>query len=174
MDKLHALSVDGCRDVIAAASEAFKAAISLFGRDPEWIGREGGYFCMADGLNGGAPLIIVPIGRIRFDKAEKYLRLSREKGVRLASHFIDGHWTSWESRSENETDEKFPGAIRLQGYTDTFSLSGLPSLGDEAVSLGTSALFYGKRDIVGVQRVAERRSDNPYIRKLLSALSFSI
>ena len=130
MDKLVCLSSQTISRVVGAVEEVMREAVGLFGDDPEWKGRSGGYFCLADGLTG-TPRLIALIGSIPSGKYIRYFHLVREKIERLNRD--REHITSWESR--NPSTEQFGGAIRREQHI--FSFSGFPEWGDEMIMLGT-------------------------------------
>lgn len=128
-------------------------AIEKFGSEEGWVGREGGYFCVADGKNG-LPLLTVLIGKVPLEKALRYLNLCQEKAARLSMY--PGHGSSWESR--NPEENQWGGAIRV-GTDFIFSLSGFPELGDEAVMLDTA--WHINEPRVTLDRIAQH-SGNQY------------
>ncbi len=131
-------------------------------RDPKWQDRAGGYFCLT--TDDGTLLLLCPFGNIPLGKFAKYAALSQEKAQRLAAH--PEHASSWQSRSENDADLRFGGAIRANGYI--YSFSGLPELGDEAVMLVT-ALLTGASENERSQRAIEdiaEMSRNPFFAPL--------
>ena len=80
--------------------------------------------------------MLLPIGGVLEEKAEKYCAFAMEKVARLARH--PDHRTSYESRDPEEN--KWGGAVRIGDYI--FSMSGLPELADEAVMLTTASLYH--------------------------------
>ncbi|MEJ0021269.1 MAG: hypothetical protein WDN47_01665 [Candidatus Doudnabacteria bacterium] len=143
----------------------FDKSLIFFENDPAWAARTGAYFCLADAETGLA-LIILAVGTVPPDKAEKYLTNCVEKAGRLAEH--PEHLSSWESRDPDK--QQWGGAIR--GFDPfIYSLSGLPELGDEAVMI---ALVHKLRMRVGykIDEIAEK-SHNPYSLPLYEFLKRS-
>ncbi|QQG42499.1 MAG: hypothetical protein HYW15_03265 [Candidatus Giovannonibacteria bacterium] len=114
------------------------------------------------------PQLIVPIGNISEEKAEKYLSFCQEKAKRLAQHAE--HLSSWESRCPDQN--RWGGAVRVGDFI--FSMSGFPELGDEAIMLATAGIYYkgwqSPKAIDTINIIAER-SQNPYWSNLLAFLS---
>ena len=131
---------------------AVRMVLRRFGNRNGWVGREGGYLCIADGKNG-LPILTVLVGKVPPHKARKYLAFCQEKAGRLAGN--RGHLSSWESRDPQK--DHWGGAIRFNDYI--LSFSGLPEMGDEA-----AMLVAAMRSNIGatvVKNIAQR-SKNPY------------
>jgi len=98
------------------------------------------------------------------DNALKYASLCQEKALRLAQ--FKEHVSSWQSR--NESENKWGGAIRVQGLI--FSFSGLPEHWDEACavtlaySLSTRLLSKADYELI------KHTSGNPHLGKLLNTM----
>jgi len=91
----------------------------------------GGYFCLADTVNG-RPWFICSFGIMLEEKWPRYLHFAQEKALRLAVN--PSHESSWQSR--NEEEEQWGGAIRAGQYI--LSFSGLPEKWDEALCLAVA------------------------------------
>lgn len=148
---------------IVAVDIAVTTAVSAFGMDPDWDERRGGFFCL-QGVGNLYPFLVMQIGEVRRDKITKYMAFSQEKARRLADRVHLGEVSSWQSR--NESQDKWGGAVRVDDLI--FSLSGLPELGDEAVSL-TAAILYsdGSPRVIDLARGIAMKNNNPYFRKML-------
>lgn len=94
-------------------------------------GRTGGYFCVASANDPEGYYIqgISLVGYIRLEKRERYFLFAEEKARRLFNH--PEHKSSFQSR--NDTEERYPGAIRTPQHI--FSFSGLMWELDEAAML---------------------------------------
>ena len=114
--------------IVASAKNAMEEALRIFDGYREWKNRQGGYFSIAD-AETGLFHIVTPIGMVSSEKTLKYLFLCQEKARRLSLNPC--HVSSWQSR--DEAKHQLGGAIRCGSLT--FSLSGLPELGNEAVML---------------------------------------
>ncbi len=92
------------------------------------------------------------------------MAFSQEKARRLADRTHLGEVSSWQSR--NESEDKWGGAVSVDDLI--FSLSGLPELGDEAVSL-TAAVLYSDASprVIDIARDIAKKSHNPYFRQML-------
>ena len=128
---------------------------------PNWVGRTGGYLCVANAVNG-LPLLIARIGADDFENHWAHLDACREKCSRLAR--CKSHITSWQSR--NLSKKKFGGAVRAGNLI--FSFSGLSEIGDEIFSLAL-AMQLGHVDIEFCNKVAAL-SGNPSWNGFLSFL----
>lgn len=154
--------------IVSTADVVLQEALFLFAGNKDWVGRGGGYFCLANGENG-LPLLVVPIGEVPIEKAEKYLRLCQEKAKRLGAH--PEQVSSWMSR--NLDLEQYGGAIRARNLI--FSFSGFPELGDEAVMLGTVGVYYlaklGQSRVLSEIAEIVAQSNNTYWPSLSKFLS---
>jgi hypothetical protein len=92
--------------------------------------KKGGYLTIRDRADGEI-LLVVRIGDFPHQKANKYLRLSLEKGERLYHHQAQGHVSSYQSR--DEAKGRYGGAIIANGLIVSFS--GLPEKMDELAVL---------------------------------------
>jgi hypothetical protein len=140
---LIALEGNRLARAIQTANEEMKELTSLPGDRLE--GRSGGYFCLA--TNAGHPLLLMLVGTIPEEKAQKYLSFAQEKARRLG--FFKDHSSSWQTRSD--VNEMYGGAVRL-GTTLAgsfiFSFSGLPEMWDEVLSLAIALRFFSNNDEV--------------------------
>lgn len=92
--------------------------------------RRGGYFCYGLETPAGASLLVhAQIGRVRFEKEDKYCAFSLEKMERLVGR--PGDCSSWQTRDPDH--DMYGGAIRAKGAI--LSFSGLPEEADEAAML---------------------------------------
>jgi hypothetical protein len=153
LKKITELSRHAILKIITHAYFAVSEAKARLHDEPGWTGREGGYFCLADGRTG-FPYAIVLIGSVPEEKSAKYLALCQEKALRLVSN--PQHVSSWESRDPE--NGKWGGAVRVDNLI--YSFSGFPELGDEATMLATAAAWRPCTRAEIYQIIA--RSDNPY------------
>lgn len=128
--------------------------------------RKGGFLTIRDRERGHI-LYTLLIGQVSHEKADKYQCFSWEKGGRLRSHVTseDKHLSSWQSRDPDRG--YWGGAIVTKKYIVSFS--GLPELGDEAVSMIVAIRMYwmSKQE---AERIA-RLSKNPFFVQLNSKVS---
>ncbi len=96
--------------------------------------RHGGYLSILD-KDSGLILMVIAIGTIPLEKAEKYKQLSIEKAIRLFNH--KNHRTSWDSKNEKEF--QYPGAIK--GQEGIYSFSGHNPDVDEALAIAALYLI---------------------------------
>ena len=168
MKAIGSLNKEKVSGIISGVAFLVDEAIFLFeqahGRS-DWQGRTGGYFCLAN-AETGLPLLVLPLGQVPLEKAEKYLRLCQEKAKRLAEHLE--HLSSWESR--NPDKEQWGGAVRVGNLI--FSFSGLPEMGDEAVMLAVAGSHYvGTKDVSETLSTIASRSQNELWDQLQKFLS---
>ena len=143
---------------IQVFSRIFEHALVLFGSEPEWAGRTGVYFCIAD--ERGEPAVIARVGEPT--KPEKYLAFCQEKAKRLAAH--PEHVSSYQSR--NPAQDHWGGAIRANYWL--MAPSGAPELGDEALVMGTAwVLRLADEDTLAA---IAKYSNNPYWQRLRDSL----
>lgn len=111
------------------------ALFEIAGEYCDETGRAGGHFCLAN--ERAQPVMIHRVEFTPFPPgwAIRTLDLCQEKVQRLLNH--PEHRTSWESR--DETKNRFPGAISING--GFISFSGLPPDCDEALVVRLSVLF---------------------------------
>ncbi len=121
--------------------------------------RQGGYFCLAE--QDGTPIQVVLTVKdsifpviLPAEKKAKYCRLAQEKNFRLGQH--PEHSSSFQSASNNEKDEKYPGAIRGRAFL--YSFSGFKALVDEATVL-IAAVAVGDLDEAKAYKIAEISSN---------------
>lgn len=109
----------------------------------------------------GRVLLVTQIGECPEEKAEKYMRLSLEKGERL--HYFQTHndISSWQSR--NTSESRYGGAICAGPLI--LSFSGLPEYADEAAMIKL-ARFLGLIRPMTCHRLA-LISGNHYVDKLM-------
>ena len=135
---------------------------------PEWEGKTGGYFCLADAGTGNPLFEPALIGTVPQEKKEKYLAFCQEKAKRLANH--PEHEASWESR--NEEANEWGGALRIG--TLIFSFSGLPEWGDEALMLILAEVHFSTFGDIDIMLEAAHRivskTRNPYWQELRGKL----
>jgi hypothetical protein len=138
--------------LIALVEEGIRALV-----DKCKIDRTYGYFSVFDPTSRSF-ILTVKIGFPPDEKNAKYLALSQEKAMRLASH--PEHFASFESRDEK--DGKWGGAVRPCVST-IISFSGLPELADEALMLfvAYNARWLRKKDALCVA------TRNPYIGQII-------
>ena len=149
--------------IVDHVEHVINVALKVFAQGENWESRTGGYFCLADGLNG-IPYIILRVGDVPEEKAEKYFSLCQEKARRLTKHL--DHMSSWQSRVPDQ--EKWGGAVRM--HDSILSFSGLPELGDEAIMLGTRCLMDRSWSGQQVANAIAVYSKNAYWLPLLQAL----
>jgi len=118
--------------------------------------RRGGYLCIVS--DSGVIYATVRYGEILSEeKAQRYIKLSQEKALRLASH--PEHVSSWQSRSD-AADQK-GGAVRVGRLI--YSFSGLPELWDEACMIALAkAVPMANIDTTYWKSIADA-SSNPYV-----------
>jgi hypothetical protein len=133
----------------------------FFKEDPQWKGRSGGYFCLADGKTGEPICSPSQVGPVNPEKARKYYELSEEKARRLAEHL--DHQSSYQSR--NPDAGQWGGAVRISDDF-IFSLSGYPELGDEALMLILADNYYTSSSASAIVRDIARGNGNPYLEPL--------
>ena len=96
--------------------------------------RTGGYFTIYRGItsdNTSYEMFGRLVGIVPKEKEDRYRAFSAEKALRLSLH--DDHVSSFQSC--DETNNKWPGAVRRDKECDIFSFSGLPWKADEALML---------------------------------------
>lgn len=96
--------------------------------------RTGGYFTVYRGHtsdNTSYKMFGRLVGTVPKEKEDRYRAFSAEKALRLSLH--NDHVSSFQSR--DETNNKWPGAVRKDKESDIFSFSGLPWKADEALVL---------------------------------------
>ena len=153
----------------SVVGKAFDAALTIFGTtifgtEKDWPPKTGAYFAYAN--ERGSPRFVTPIREVPEEKAGKYSTLCLKKAIRLGNH--PEHKSSWESQDPDR--DKYPGAIRVED--SIFSMSGLPSLGDEAVMLAAAGIYHRWRPTVmsALHEIA-LRSKNPYWQDFLFHLT---
>jgi len=119
--------------------------------------KKSGYLTIRQKADGKI-LLVAEIGNCPFSKAEKYLRLSLEKGERLFRH--PKHLSSWQSRDPEK--EKYGGAIVTNEFI--LSFSGFREYLDEAMVL-VLAEFLRWISREQAEKIAAI-SNNPFYREL--------
>lgn len=109
--------------------------------------RTGGHLCVMEPY--GPPILLMPVGRVDDENAEKYYEFCQEKAARLWFH--PRHVFSRQSR--NEAKQQYAGAIRVRcgEMKLILSFSGLPEEWDEncmvalAEYIGATLCGHGRR-----------------------------
>lgn len=121
-----------------------------------------GYFTIRR-REDGRVLLVAQIGDCPEEKAEKYMRLSLEKGQRLHHFRPHNDISSWQSR--NLDFGRYGGAICAGPFI--FSFSGLPEHADEAMMIRLASSL-GLIQPLTCSRLANI-SKNPYLARLVKA-----
>lgn len=118
--------------------------------------RRGGYLCIAS--DSGVIYATARYGEIASgEKAQRYIKLSQEKALRLAIH--PEHVSSWQSR--DKTADQSGGAIRV-GHL-IYSFSGLPELWDEACMIALAKAVPMANVDVSYWKSISDASSNPHV-----------
>jgi hypothetical protein len=169
--------IPGKREPYEKPEESFESEFLSFKEfvgEEAFQGRTGGYFNSKGIMASQASRNIIPVGIIPEENKQKGFFIVQEKANRLMETFRSlGHLTSYESRDPNfvfpentQARGQWGGAVIIDKYFTIYAFSGFPELLDEAFVCWV-AWNREKMTFDDFKVICERRSDNPYLQKIL-------